>query len=95
MPGRKKHSVRKGRGAMCNICGTNCGKGGALKKHIEGEHGINYKIYKSCFYNENRIIISEEWDDTGETTSGKTVMTHILICKIVGNPGKRGVAKKK
>jgi hypothetical protein len=27
---------------MCNICGKNCGKGGALKKHVEGAHEVIY-----------------------------------------------------
>ena len=45
MPRRKKYAVSKGAGVMCNICGLNCGKGGALKKHVEGAHGAEYDKY--------------------------------------------------
>ena len=54
MSKRRKGAVRRGHGAMCNICGRNCGKGGALKKHIESAHGVEYEAYKTCFYGKPR-----------------------------------------
>jgi hypothetical protein len=94
MPRRKKHAVRKGRGVMCNICGKNCGKGGALKKHIEGAHDIKYDDYKKCFHGENRTIVFNDWNVVSHTSSNQPIMTHILVSRIIGNPGPRGVAKK-
>lgn len=90
MARRKKGAVRTGHGAMCNICGRNGGKGGSLKKHIEGAHGVNYDDYKKCFYGEVKTVIADAWDDTVRTTSGKTVITHVLVRRFIGNPGPRG-----
>ena len=42
MARRKKGSVRPGKGAKCGICGMDCGKGGALRTHVEKKHGIPY-----------------------------------------------------
>ena len=93
MARRKKGAVRKGRGVMCNICGVNCGKGGALKKHTEGAHSVNYDTYKECFYNEAKTIIANSWDDSVSTSSGKTVITHVLVRRFVGEAGPRGVTR--
>ena len=90
MAKRKKGAVRKGHGAMCNICGLNCGKGGPLKKHIEGAHGVTYESYKKCFYGEVKTVIADAWDDTVSTTKGKTVITHALVRRFIGDPGPRG-----
>lgn len=59
MSRRKKGAVAIGRGVMCNICGLNCGKGGALKKHIEGMHSVSYDHYKVCFYSSAKTIIAD------------------------------------
>lgn len=93
MSRRKKGAVRKGQGVMCNICGVNCGKGGALKKHVEGAHGIDYDKYKKCFYDEPQTIIADAWDDSVSTKSGKTVITHVLVRRFVGEPGPRGATR--
>jgi len=93
MPRRKKGAVRKGRGVMCNICGVNCGKGGALKKHVEGAHEVDYKIYKKCFYGITNNVIADGWDDSVSTSSGKTVITHVLVRRFVGEPGPRGATR--
>jgi len=90
---RKRGAVRSGHGAMCNICGLNCGKGGALKKHVEGSHDVNYEEYKRCFYDGVSTIIANAWDDSVATKVGKTVITHVLVRRFVGNPGRRGVAR--
>ena len=93
MPRRKKGAVRKGRGVMCNICGINCGKGGALKKHVEGAHQVSYENYKKCFYGVARTIIADSWDDSVSTSKGKTVITHVLVRRFIGDPGVRRVPR--
>lgn len=90
MAKRKKGAVRTGHGSMCNICGLNCGKGGALKKHIEGAHGVEYDAYKKCFYGEPKTIIADAWDDNVSTSKGDTVITHVLVRRFIGSPGPRG-----
>ena len=93
MARRRKGAVRPGRGAMCNICGINCGKGGALKKHIEGAHKVGYEDYKKCFYAKPRTIIADAWDDSVSTSTRKTVMIHVLVTRFVGDPGPRGATR--
>lgn len=93
MPRRKKGAVRKGRGIMCNICGLNCGKGGALKKHVEGSHEVDYEIYKKCFYGHAKNTIADSWDDSVSTTKGDTVITHVLVRRFVGDTGHRGATR--
>jgi hypothetical protein len=80
MARRRKGSVRNGHGVMCNICGKNCGKGGGLKKHVEGIHTVSYTHYKICFYDGCvRTVIADTWDDSVSTTGGKTVMSPELL----------------
>lgn len=93
MARRRKYAVRQGSGAMCNICGLNCGKGGALKKHIEGTHGVSYEDYNKCFYGKVRTRIADAWDDSVRTHSGDTVITHVLVRRFIGDPGSRGVRR--
>jgi len=93
MSGRKKNAVRKGKGIMCNICGKNCGRGGALKVHIEGAHDVNYEDYKKCFYGEPKNVLADSWDDSVQTSGGKTVITHVFVRRFVGDPGPRGVTR--
>ena len=92
MPKRKKGAVRRGHGAMCNICGINCGKGGALSKHVKGAHGIKYEQYKNAFYGAE-VTLADAWDASVRTAKGKTVMIHTLVRRFVGNPGPRGVTR--
>jgi hypothetical protein len=83
MAGRKKGAVRPRHGVMCNICGLNCGKGGALKKHIEGRHApVTYDAYKTCFYGADRVL-ADAWDDSVSTSKGKTVIIHVLARRFV------------
>lgn len=89
----KKGSVRPGRGVMCNICGLNCGKGGALKRHVESAHQVNYEQYKRCFYGGVITLITDSWDDSVSTTNGQTVITHVLVRRFVGDPGPRGATR--
>ncbi len=93
MARRKKGAVRKGHGVMCNICGTNCGKGGALKTHVEGAHKVDYNDYKKCFYENVKTLIADGWDDSVSTTNGLTVITHVLVRRFVGNAGPRGATR--
>jgi hypothetical protein len=93
MPKRIKNAVRKGHGTMCNICGVNCGRGGPLKKHLAGAHQIDYDIYKDAFYGKAKTIISDSWDDSVSTHNGRTVITHVLVRRFVGDPGPRGVTR--
>ena len=93
MPGRKKNAVRKGKGTMCNICGKNCGRGGALKVHIKGAHHVEYEDYKKCFYDELKTLLADSWDASVKTTGGKTVITHVLVRRFIGDPGPRGVTR--
>jgi hypothetical protein len=79
---------------MCNICGLNCGKGGALKKHVEEKHGVVYSMYKTCFYGEEvRNLITDSWDDSVLTIDGETAVTHVIVRRFVKNPGNRGVPR--
>lgn len=90
---RKKGAVAPGKGVMCNICGLNCGKGGALKKHVEGAHRVDYDQYKACFYGTVKNIIADGWDDSVATAKGDTVITHVLVRRFVGDPGPRGATR--
>jgi len=47
---------------MCNICGKNCGKGGALKKHVKAM--VTYEDYKLLFLPEKglRRLIADVWE---------------------------------
>ncbi len=93
MARRKKGAVRPGHGATCNICGRNCGKGGGLKKHIEGAHNVTYDNYNKCFYGEAKTILANAWDDSVKTADGKVVVTHVLVRRFIGDPGKRGAVR--
>ena len=93
MPRKKKFAVRKGHGSMCNICGTNCGKGGALSTHVKGAHGIDYADYKTSFYGSANNILADSWDDSVKTFGGTPVVTHIFVRRFVRHPGKRGVPR--
>jgi hypothetical protein len=89
----RKGAVRPGHRVMCNICGKNCGKGGALKTHVEGRHGVKYEQYKPCFYNDVDTLIADSWDDSVTTSIGNTVMTHVLVRRFIGDPGARGATR--
>lgn len=96
MPRRKKNAVRRGHGVMCNICGLNCGRGGALKKHIEGQearggHEVAYEAYQKCFDKEHILI--DSWDDSVKTHRKNTVLTHAVVWRFVAHPGPRGIAR--
>ena len=94
MATRKKGSVRKGHGVTCNICGLNCGKGGALKKHVEGGHNVSYENDNTCFYGKTvKTIIADSWDDSFKTQNKDTVLVHVLVRRFVGDPGSRGATR--
>lgn len=93
MAARKKGAVRKGHGVMCNICGLNCGKGGALSRHLKGAHGVDYATYKKCFYPEDAEFIADAWDDSVTNEDGDPVVTHVLVQRFARDPGKRGVPR--
>jgi hypothetical protein len=78
---------------MCNICGVNCGKGGPLATHVKGAHGIDYDAYKKCFYGEVKTTLADAWDASVSTSAGKTVITHVLVRRFIGDPGPRGVTR--
>jgi hypothetical protein len=94
MAAKAKGAVRVGHGVMCNICGVNCGKGGALKKHVEGAHSpVTYEAYKICFYGSPKTVLADAWDDSVSTSGGNTVVTHILARRFVQEPGPRGATR--
>ena len=94
MAGRAKGAVRSGHGVMCNICGKNCGKGGALKTHVEGAHSpVTYEAYKVCFYGKAKTILADTWDDSVSTATGDTVVTHVFARRFVQDPGPRGATR--
>ena len=93
MAGRRKGAVRVGQGTMCNICGVNCGRGGAVKKHVELGHSVDYDDYKLCFYKQKVRILADAWDDGGRTKGGKTVLIHTLVRRMTGDPGPRGATR--
>ncbi len=80
---------------MCNICGLNCGKGGALSTHIKGAHGVSYDDYKKCFYSNVKTMIADTWDSSVSTSNGKKAIIHVLVRRFVGDPGPRGAAFRK
>ena len=92
MPRRRKHQVRKGRGVMCNMCGKNCGRGGALKKHVEAAHKISYRKYTRVFYGAGKVLV-DSWDDSIRTSKGRTVLIHTMVRRLVGEPGHRGATR--
>jgi hypothetical protein len=90
----KKGAVGVGKGVMCNICGLNCGKGGALKKHVEAKHApVTYDAYKTCFYGSAKNVLADAWDDSVSTNSGNTVVTHVFVRRFVQEPGPRGATR--
>lgn len=94
MPRRRKGAVRTGHGAMCNICGKNCGKGGALRKHVEGAHDVRYEDYRICFYNGGaKKVITDAWDDSVSTSGGRAVVMHVLVRRFVRERARRGVTR--
>lgn len=94
MAEKPKGTVRPGHGVMCNICGINCGKGGALRKHVEGAHApVTYEAYKICFYGKQKTILADAWDDSVSTSKGNTVVTHILVRRFIQEPGPRGATR--
>jgi hypothetical protein len=94
MVARAKSAVRVGHGVMCNICGMNCGKGGALKKHVEGAHPpVTYESYKICFYGEVKNVLADTWDGSVVTKNGNTVVTHVFARRFVQDPGPRGATR--
>ena len=89
---RKKGAVRKGQGVMCNICGLNCGKGGALKKHVEGRHfPVTYDAYSVCFA--SKAVLIDAWDDSRKTASGKKVIIHSLVTRFEQSPTAKSVTR--
>jgi hypothetical protein len=38
-------------------------------------------------------VIADTWDDNVATSGGKTVMTHVLVRRFVGDPGPRGATR--
>jgi hypothetical protein len=86
MSARRKGAVRPGHGVMCNVCGKNCGKGGALKKHVEGAHDVSYDAYKKCFYGEAKTYIADAWDGSVSTSDKKPVITHVFVRRFIGEP---------
>ncbi len=93
MSRRRKGAVRLGHGAMCNICGKNCGKGGALRTHIEGAHNVSYDDYKRCFYGDAKTVIADAWDGSVSTSGGKPVIIHVLVRRFICDPGPRGATR--
>ena len=93
MSKRKKGAVRKNHGATCNICGLNCGKGGALKKHLEEIHKIDYDQYRKCFYNGRKEnLIADTWSSPATTKGNKKdVLIHVFVRRFIGKLGLRGV----
>jgi hypothetical protein len=79
---------------MCNVCGINCGKGGALRTHIQGAHKVSYDAYRRCFYGDDvKTIIADGWDDTIRTSKGQNVLVHVLVRRFINNPGPRGATR--
>lgn len=77
MPRHRKGAVRPGHGARCLICGKECGKGGSLRRHVEGAHHVNYKDgYKRCFKGGNPVLDEKILDRTGE------LFAHIRVLKV-------------
>lgn len=92
MARKRKGAVGVGKGTMCNICGLNCGKGGALSKHLQSVHYIDYKAYKTCFQGSGTVLL-DKWTKTEGRIKKIPVLIHVLVRRVVNNPGERGVAR--
>lgn len=92
MARRKKGAVRKGKGAHCNICGLNCGKGGGLSRHVEQVHKVKYRAYTTCFKGTGTVLL-DKWTDSGGRMHKTPVLIHVLVRRVVTDPGERGVAQ--
>ena len=74
---RKKGAVRRGHGARCLICGRECGKGGALRTHVEGAHNVSYHGgYKRCFYAGDFEVNEWKLNRTGD------LLVHTRVLKV-------------
>lgn len=89
----KKGAVKRGHGAMCKVCGKNCGKGGGLRSHVQSAHDVDYDAYKRCFEGRVTTMIADTWDDSVKTKDGKTVVTHVLVRRFINEPGPRGATR--
>ena len=90
---RKKGAVRKGRGAMCNICGLNCGKSGALAKHVGTTHGLTYDQYKDSFYGQGEVL-TNAWNQQLDTENDdEAKYTHTLVRVFTRPRSVRGAPK--
>lgn len=77
MSRRRKGAVRKGHGARCLICGKECGKGGSLRRHVEGAHHVDYSAgYKRCFKGGDATIDDAHADRTGD------LFIHVRVLRI-------------
>jgi hypothetical protein len=77
MSRRRKGAVRPGHGARCLICGRECGKGGSLRRHVEGAHHVVYgEAYKRCFRGGDSVLDELAVDNTGE------FLVHIRVLKV-------------
>jgi hypothetical protein len=95
MARRKKGAVAPGRGARCNICGFDGGKGGGLSRHVR-THGVDYDNYKKCYEGDGftpRELVNK-WVTSGKIKgSDKAVVIHVLVRRFEIEPGKRGLPR--
>jgi hypothetical protein len=90
---RKKGEVRTGHGTMCNVCGLNCGKGGALRSHLQAAHNLTYEQYKESYYRHGQVI-NNSWKETvAIDNEGLATYTHTLVRNFTRQRSKRGAPK--
>jgi len=72
---KKRKPTKTNNGARCAICGKQCGRGGALKMHVETQHPISYEHYREMFVVGHRDI---EHLNTAELDKGLKLVTYTV-----------------
>ncbi len=74
--------AKSGNPARCNICGLVCGRGGALKKHVEGAHKVPYDKYSLCFARGSTTSV-DVWEKSTLPNHASSV-THVWVRRFDG-----------
>ena len=64
-----------------------------FKTHVEGNHSVPYEHYKTCFCENVETTLADAWDDSVSTHGGRTVIVHVLVRRLIGDPGPRGATR--
>jgi hypothetical protein len=71
----------------------NCGKGGALAKHMKAVHNLTYDQYKDSYYG-HADVITNSWNQQVATDNEEeATYTHTLVRVFTRQRSKRGAPK--